>query len=120
MKKHILIIEDEKDIRECLCEYLEMEGYQITTAVHGADALLVAETFSELHLILLDRMMPVMNGDEFILKRETHNLLSAVPVILVTADIQTNKTAKALGVSDYLKKPMDLEDLTSIIKRHIL
>lgn len=119
MKKHILIIEDEEDIRECLREFLETEGYQITTALNGADAFQVAEKTTKPDLILLDLMMPIMSGDEFIVQQKKRNFLLDVPVILVSADNQTSKMAKSLGVADHLKKPMDLEDLTAVIKKNL-
>ena len=119
MKKHILIIEDEEDIRECLKEFLETEGYQVTTALNGADAFNVGANLSKPDLILLDLMMPIMSGDEFIAQQKKQNFMLDVPVVLVSADNQTSKMAKSLGVADHLKKPMDLEDLVAIIKKNM-
>src|SRR3712207_6404701 len=85
---HLLVVEDDQDIRETLQQALELEGYQVSTAGNGKEALDIlhlADPPSRPHLILLDLMMPIMDGWEFLEKARSTNLLSGIPVVIVSA-----------------------------------
>lgn len=121
MKKRLLIIEDDIDIRESLQEFLRSEGYGVETAENGADALrLLSEAKNDFSrrfdLILLDLMMPVMNGIEF-RKRQTADAdLAKLPVIVISADNRTRTIAADIGLHRCVLKPMNLDDLTAAIE----
>lgn len=112
--KVVLIIEDEYTIRETLREALEIEGYSVLTAEHGKEGLNILRSHPAPNLILLDMMMPIMSGDEFLDRIALEPAHSRIPVIIIsaTADEKTIKGAKA-----FVKKPPDLEALLGMIQK---
>ena len=113
----ILIVEDDLIIRETIKELLEMEGYPVFTAQHGKEGIELLKTLSPPCMILLDLMMPVMNGQEFleVLRKEASTALCSIPIIVVSAVIDGAK-AKELKVTDYIRKPINLDKLVSVTK----
>jgi DNA-binding response OmpR family regulator len=114
---HILIVEDEAGIVQFLQQGLEEEGYQISTASDGAIGfdLIQKETFD---LILLDWMLPKMNGLE--LCKAIRKKDSITPIIFLTAKDTIQETIEGLkaGANDYIKKPFSFEELIERIKIH--
>ena len=115
--KNILICDDEKDIVSALKIYLEAEGYRTFSACNGKEALDILER-EDVHLILLDVMMPVMDGISVLSKlRETSN----VPVILLTA--KSEDTDKVLGLNvgadDYVTKPFNPVELLARVRSQL-
>ncbi len=115
-KPHILLVDDEQSIREIFSDYLHLKGYQITQARNGREALerLHRMTFD---LIITDLNMPEINGVELIQKlREKNN---SIPVIIITGFPSLDTAIRALkgGATDYLIKPINLEEISLKIKR---
>src|SRR5689334_1963358 len=110
--KHILIIEDEKGIRESLQEVLEYEGFQVSTASHGREGLEMLESNLAPAIILLDLMMPVMNGWEFAEAVNKSPEYSSIPIIIVSAFADKAEAINAKGI---VKKPINLDQLLSLI-----
>ncbi|MCR5250424.1 MAG: response regulator transcription factor [Lachnospiraceae bacterium] len=111
----ILVCDDEKDIVRALEIYLKAEGYEVVTAYNGADALKRMKEDKEIRLVLLDIMMPEMDGIETLTKiREFSN----VPVIFLTA--KSEDTDKILGLNlgadDYITKPFLPAELTARVR----
>jgi CheY-like chemotaxis protein len=116
---YILIVEDDFDIREALTQILEEEGYAVRGAANGREALdLVASEDPKPKLILLDLMMPVMNGWQFRAEQLKDPGLASVPVLVISADPQVQPKAASLGVAGLLKKPIALDDLLEAVKTH--
>lgn len=116
--KTLMIVEDDTDIREALAELLMDAGYQVTTAVNGADALEVLRRAPLPNLILLDLMMPVMDGFAFREEQRKVPAWAAVPVLLMSADGNiASKQAKAQAAA-YVRKPIDIHDLLALISQH--
>ena len=114
---NILVCDDEKDIVSALKIYLESDGYKVFTAFNGKDALEMAAE-NEIHLILMDIMMPVMDGITAMVKlRENSN----VPVILLTA--KSEDTDKILGLNvgadDYITKPFNPVEMLARVRSQI-
>src|SRR3990167_8714897 len=85
-KKNILIVEDDEDIRNLVSELLSLEGHQVSTAANGKLALDVLQNKNDIELVVLDLMMPVMDGQTFIKairNQKDHN--ANIPIILLTA-----------------------------------
>ena len=115
----ILIVEDDPDVRASLVEVLEDEGYRVQTAGDGAEALdyLRGANVDLPRLILLDMMMPKMDGFQFRAAQSSDTMLSRIPVAVVTADDQAGRRAAALGVNGYLRKPVQLVDLLALVEK---
>ncbi|MES2803194.1 MAG: response regulator [Bdellovibrionota bacterium] len=114
MAKTILIVEDDESIRETMQTVLELEGHDVLTAENGHEGLKLLASEAKPCLILLDLMMPVMNGWQFAAALENDLKLADIPVIIVSAysDKAINIKSKAI-----LKKPIDLRALYNTIKQ---
>lgn len=106
---HILIAEDEFDIRELLTELLESSGYQVTSAANGMEALKLHQT-AAFDLVILDIMMPFFDGFEV---AQQIRKSSQTPIIFLTAlqDEENQMKGFDLGIDDYIAKPFSLRVL---------
>jgi len=112
----ILIVEDDPEIRETLKEIIELEGYSVYTAPDGKKALdILRKPLDTPCLVLLDLMMPVMNGWELLELREQDVLLATIPVIVVSA---AGERATGTRATDYIKKPVDIDVLLKAIRQY--
>lgn len=112
----ILVVDDDEEVREGLCDALMDEGYRVTTAANALDAIRGVARSARPDLILMDLCMPVMDGYEFLEQRVTDDVLSEIPVIVVSAS--TGKRIAQPGV-EILKKPVDLDALLGLIRRQL-
>lgn len=117
MRGRILVVEDDEDILENLRLFLEGEGYRVDVALNGRAALEILARADPLpSVILLDLMMPVMNGAAFHHAQLADPRIAPVPVILMTADGNATRKAKDMGVAGAIGKPFGIEDLLCIVK----
>lgn len=115
----VLIIEDDDDIRETLFEVLEDNGFEPSAAANGAEALaLLRSAAAKPNVILLDMMMPVLDGWGFRSAQLADPALSEIPVIVLTAHASIEETARTLGATGFLRKPVRLDPLLDAIRRH--
>jgi CheY-like chemotaxis protein len=119
MGKAVLVVEDDPGIRDAIVEFLTLEGYLAWSSVNGREALdrLAAEPALP-RVILLDLMMPVMDGFKFREAQAKDPRLAQVPVIVMSADSQLDAHRSVLGAADYLRKPLDIERLAEVLKRY--
>jgi two-component system response regulator CpxR len=117
--KNILIAEDNKDIRETIQEALEGEGYQVYCAKNGKEALSRLKTLSSPTLVLLDLMMPVMSGWEFLDAQESETAFASHKVVTISAIAPTKslQDPTPLKTAGNLLKPLSLEPLLKMIER---
>ena len=110
----ILVVEDQKEIRDLIAKYLEKEGYDVVVASQGFEALEIFEN-QDIHLILLDVMMPGIDGFEVLTQVRK---ISEVPVIMLTAKQEEIDRLKGfnLGVDDYVVKPFSMKDLARKVR----
>jgi two-component system, OmpR family, alkaline phosphatase synthesis response regulator PhoP len=120
MRKNILIVEDEKDIIEVLRYYLEKENYRVHVAQDGFQALELASKIIP-NLILLDLMLPRLDGVETCRRLKADELLRDIPVIMVTAKAEEADKIKGLeiGADDYVTKPFSAKELVARVKAHL-
>lgn len=114
-KGAILIIDDDADVRAAIRDTLADEGYQVAEAGGGFEALSYLNTHPPPALILLDWNMAPMNAPQFMEQFCKQPKFSHVPVVLITADAQANRKVKTGGYHSFLRKPMDLDLLFSVV-----
>lgn len=114
MTKNILVVDDDERLRMLLQSYLRQEGFEVATAINGREALFAARQVPP-DLIILDLMMPEMDGFEFM---KAHNKERSTPVIVLTAkvDEQDKVLGLELGADDYVSKPFSLRELTARVR----
>jgi CheY-like chemotaxis protein len=116
-KGAVMVVEDDFAIRETLRELIEDEGYQVLWASNGQEALAVLGHTSP-RLILLDLMMPVMDGCEFRVAQCRDPALAGIPVVVISADHALEQKAVGLGVEGWLAKPFELDALLTTLQRY--
>lgn len=114
---NVVIIEDDADIRDSIQFVLESEGYQVAAFANGKEAIEGLKDCYEPCLILLDIMMPVMDGWEFLKARNTlGDTIVATPVYIVSAVASDDEALKA-GAKGYIKKPVDIQLLLQVVDK---
>ena len=111
-RKPVLVVDDDRDIREGLQALLESEGHTVFTASDGQDALDLLATIPRPGLVLLDLMMPGMNGHRFIQAARADPALEDLSIVVLTA-----APVAVQGVAGLLRKPPDLDELLRIVDR---
>jgi CheY-like chemotaxis protein len=114
-RRSILLVEDDQEIRESLKDALELEGYEVVGAANGREALDTLPIMGKPCLILLDLMMPVMNGWEFAEALQEDEDLAEIPIIVVTAFGQELQRSR-IATRDVIPKPVDLDRLFRSVK----
>jgi CheY-like chemotaxis protein len=107
----VLVVEDDADFREAVVSALEHAGYEVIAAVNGAAALQLLQWGIVPSVVLLDLMMPVMDGRTFRQHQLADPALASIPVIVLSADADAAELATSPGVRAVLQKPFDLEVL---------
>jgi CheY-like chemotaxis protein len=117
-QRRVLVVDDDPSIREALADLLGDEGYRVTTATNGAEALTLLRPPGELRpcVILLDLMMPVMSGQEFYAEQQRDPELATIPIVVISADGNLALKAAALG-GQFLSKPVRLETVLGLLDR---
>ena len=115
---HILLVEDDTDTRDSMTLVLELESYQVVGAANGQEAMNHLRGNEGPCLILLDLMMPVLDGWGFRAQQQQDPALADIPVVVVSADGSVPQKAASLGAAGYLKKPAEIEHLLDTVKRH--
>lgn len=112
------MVDDDPDILEALAEILEVEGFEVRRARNGQEALEQLGPPAP-KLILLDLMMPVMDGWEFVQRLPHRHSGQAIPIVILSADRNVAAKAKELGAVGYLAKPFELNDLLELVRRSL-
>lgn len=120
MAKKILIIDDDKDIVELLTYNLEKTGFSCTGILEGNNALELAKSIKP-DVILLDLMLPGLNGLDILLLLKRNMQLSKTPVIIISALKQKDRITSSfkLGASEYVIKPFHVAELINLINKTI-
>ena len=113
MRHTVLVVDDEADIRESLRLLLEHEGFEVRTAADGAQAVAAMEA-DEPCFVILDLMMPVMDGWEVAGRMHDDAHLASIPMCVVTATPEWAPSDSAC----VLKKPIDIEALLGFVRKH--
>ena len=116
--QQILVVEDDPDVRDALVLLLEREGYTVTSANNGQEALERLRAAPSA-LVLLDLMLPVMDGFEFRVQQLQDPALARVPVIVLSSGGDLSRKVEPLHVEACLSKPLDLERLLALVARRV-
>jgi len=111
MTKRILVVEDDTSIRELLVELLESEGYTVASAVNGLEGLKYLQTANKPDLILIDLMMPVMDGYSFRTEQLKNPEWSEIPTVVMSAEANAKEKMKNFNITAFLSKPVELETI---------
>ena len=112
----VLVVDDDRAVIEALTELLESEGYDVVAARDGGAALNRLRAGLRPAVILLDLMMPGMDGIEFRQRQLADSRLASIPVVVMSARPDVALQAKQLLVTDYLPKPMSFDDLLHAVQ----
>src|ERR1039457_3342578 len=112
-KKKILVVEDDRDIQTVVVQLLESEGFETICANNGREALQVLkdDTQNLPDLIILDLMMPIMDGFEFREEQKRDPRIANVPIVIMSADGNVEPKKHKIDAKAYIKKPLDIDDL---------
>ncbi len=114
----ILVVEDDAETREAMQSLLELNGYTVTTAVDGREALERLRGGLKPSLILLDLMMPGMDGFEFVNEKRQDPQLSPIPVIIYSGHRDARSDAARLAAEGYFQKSVAVECLLDLVEKY--
>ena len=112
----VLVVDDDPDAREAMAELLQIQGFAVLAAGNGHEALELMKVENP-RVVLLDLMMPVLSGWEFLRRRKAQPELARIPVIVTSAVIDRAVGAQADGADAVLRKPIDIEKLMKLVRR---
>jgi CheY-like chemotaxis protein len=112
----VLIVEDDADLRDMMAQLLSLEGLNAATVANGREALEYLRDGARPDVILLDLMMPVMDGWEFRRRQQADPAMSGVPVIVLSA-LDQARTAD-VDADAFLKKPLDFDRLLALVRTY--
>jgi CheY-like chemotaxis protein len=115
----IMVVDDDREIRESFIEALEEHGYRTIGAANGREALEVLATPGNRPcLILLDLMMPTMDGKTFREAQLRDSALAAIPVVVMSAYRDVTSTASGVEAAAHIRKPVKLAELLRVARQH--
>jgi len=119
MSHTVLVVEDDLDVRQALMEVVEENGFAALGARDGAEALLLLARATELPcVILLDLMMPVMDGASFREAQRRDPRLAPIPVVVLSAYRDVDRHASSLDAVTVLAKPPSVRELVDVLRAH--
>jgi CheY-like chemotaxis protein len=113
----VLVVDDERDVRQLLSTYLNLQGFSVITASNGSEAL---KRLGEVRpcLILLDLMMPVMDGVEFRKHQQEDPRWAQIPVVCLSAKHDAAAIARDMKLDECVRKPFDIDEIGTVVRRH--
>jgi CheY-like chemotaxis protein len=111
----VLIVDDDADVRELVRIALETEGYTVGCVADGRDALNYLRSHADTCLILLDLMLPVMDGRHFRTVQLQDRSLAWIPIVLMSGAPDPERSARELGARRVVRKPLDLDEVKQVL-----
>src|SRR5437763_1838470 len=119
MSKTVVVIEDDKAILEVVKIILQDGGYSVVTIEDGNEVFPAIEKETP-HLVLLDIWMAGHDGRTIAKKLKSHEKTKHIPIIMVSANNETEKIAKEVGANGFIQKPFNIDDLLAMVEKHSL
>ncbi len=113
--KKILVVEDDVSIRELLVDVLESEGYQVMAGANGFEGIKILETVTP-DLILMDTLMPIMDGYAFRREQMKNPSWNTIPVLMMSAQDQAKEKLENHGIKNFINKPLELDNLLETVR----
>ena len=110
------IVDDDREAQELLRVALTADGYDVVAAADGRQALYELRSRPETCVILLDLMLPVMDGEQFRAAQRRDRSLAWIPVIVMSAAVDADRAARELGARRLVRKPLDLDDVRRALR----
>ena len=117
MKKKIVVADDDKDIVVVLSMMLEDAGYEVQSTANGHTVQKVCDYLPD--LLLLDIWMAGVDGRDICKQLKNQRLTKHIPIIMVSANQDTEKIAREAGADDFIAKPFDMDDLLTMVEKRI-
>jgi CheY-like chemotaxis protein len=114
----LLLVEDDDDIRESIAEMLVEEGYEVVTAADGREGLERLGSMGPVSLVLLDLMMPVMDGWQMRAAMLADPAMADIPVVVISGAADLATAVESMRITDRLTKPMRVEELLETVRKH--
>jgi DNA-binding response OmpR family regulator len=118
-RRAVLVVDDDPDILEIVTVVLGLYDVPAVTASDGIEALAAMRRPGELGLVLLDLMMPRMNGVDVLAEMKRDPTLVTLPVIVISGNYHTEQAVLAMGADEYLAKPLDVDVLLRVVSRFV-
>ena len=116
MSCRVLVVEDDADLREMMAQILTLEGFEIDTATDGVDALARLAGARHPDVILLDMMMPRMDGWTFVNRQAETPAIAGIPVVVVSA--APRDRLRGVRAAAILQKPLNVDELITALRTH--
>ncbi|MET0591988.1 MAG: response regulator [Polyangiaceae bacterium] len=113
----ILLVEDDPELRESMVDILQDEGYRVAAANDGIQALAALAAGPKPNIILLDMMMPKMNGAQFRAEQLKNPQWMSIPVVILTAHVMSDYERESLHADAFITKPFEIPTLLDVIVR---
>jgi CheY-like chemotaxis protein len=113
----VLVVDDDEDIRDILSVLLETEGYHVDTAKDGVEALAQLKSGPPPALVLLDMMMPRMDGESLVREMKRDPDVADVPVVIMSGHSAAREKAESLDAAACLVKPVEVDELLRVVRR---
>ena len=116
----LLIVDDDGELRQTLAEFLTAQGYSVKCAANGSEAMQLVQSLNKLpDLILLDLMMPILDGWGFLIQRCKSARLAKVPVVMMTGSGGIDQLARLAGATTVIHKPVPPDRLLQVIRHFV-
>jgi chemosensory pili system protein ChpA (sensor histidine kinase/response regulator) len=113
----VLVVDDDEDIRDVLSVLLETEGFHVDTARDGVEALEQLKSGPPPAVVLLDMMMPRMDGESLVREMKRDPAVADVPVVIMSGHSAVREKAESLAAADCLVKPVEVDELLRVVRR---
>ena len=112
----MLVIDDDADVRELLRIALAADGYEVASVANGREALHYLRSHADVCIILLDLLLPIMDGSQFRTAQLRDRALAWIPLVVMSGSVDAPRHARELGARRLVRKPLDLDDVKNALR----